>query len=162
MWEEAGAVWPHLAVSGFLNGTYTGVASSGATYAAITSPPVVPTNAYQKPILLGHTDDYDDAGNGDQIVRLAYVFGAAPASILRELDVKLDDSVPGTGVVRATLETALGGEAALLIGEELATDDVILWQSALGSECVNGGEDEAGGTWNVDSNNTSCNAMFLY
>jgi prepilin-type N-terminal cleavage/methylation domain-containing protein len=167
MWEEAGAVWPHLAVAGFLSGTYTGITADSATYETGTlgSPPVVPSNAFAAPVLLGYTDDYDaqDAGAGNvAIVRLAYSLGAAPASILRELDVKLDDSIPGTGVVRATVSTANTNEVAGTDdfggGAVLISDE----SGASGTDCVNGGSDSVGGTWNVDSNNSSCNALFLY
>ena len=162
MWEEAGAVWPHLAVAGFLSGTYTGATSDPATYTAIASPPVVPGNAYQSPVFLGHTDDYDDAGGGGAIVRLAYTFGNAPASILRELDVKLDDSLPGSGVVRATLSTANTGEGSFTGTDDFgAANGPVAWATGLGTTCVTG-PDAAGATWNVDSNNTSCKGMFLY
>lgn len=168
MWAEAGAVWTHLAVSGFLSGTYTGITANAAAYevGTLSSPPVVPANAYQSPILLGQLNDYDDAGAGGQIVRLAYSFGAAPASILRELDVKLDDSLPGTGVVRATLSSTLAGETVATPGSEdfgagTAGSEVVIWAAGAGTTCVNN-PDAAGDTWNVDSNNNRCNAVFLY
>lgn len=167
MWLEAGAVWTHMAVAGFLGGTYTGATANPAAYegGTLAIPPAVPANAYQSPILLGMTDDYDEStGAANAIVRLASSFGAAPASILRELDVKLDDSLPGTGVVRSGLSVANTGEAATTADYGTggtAGSEVIIWAAAAGTTCVTT-PNTATGTWNVDSNNTRCNALFLY
>lgn len=157
--EEIGAIWAHLAVSGFINGTYTGVTGDAATYIAGVNavPVVVPGNAYNFPILLGHTNDYDNGLAAVPTVKLAYAFGAgAPASILRELDVKLDDSIPITGVVRGTVSTANAGEG----GDEFGVANLLLWDGTA-TDCVTG-EGAAGATWFVDSDNITCNAVFLY
>lgn len=165
MWEEAGAVWTHMSVAGFLSGTYAGVTATPVAYegGTVTIPPQVPANAYQNAILLGMLDDYDEAtGAANAIVRLAYSFGAAPASILRELDVKLDDSLPGSGIVRATTSVANAGEATDDFGAGgTAGFEVVLWAAGTGTTCVTG-PNAVGGTWNVDSNNNRCNAVFLY
>jgi prepilin-type N-terminal cleavage/methylation domain-containing protein len=165
MWEEAGGVWTHLSVAGFLSGTYGGVTAAPAAYegGTVTTPPQVPANAYQNAILLGMLDDYDEAtGAANAIVRLAYSFGAAPASILRELDVKLDDSLPGSGIVRATTSAANTGEATDDFGAGgTAGFEVVLWAAGVGTTCVTT-PNTATGTWNVDSNNNRCNAVFLY
>lgn len=164
MWEEAGAVWTHLSVAGFLSGTFSGATTDAPTYEAGTlqTPPAVPGNAYQNPILLGYMDDYENLGVA-ATVRLAYTFGAAPASILRELDVKLDDSLPGTGVVRSTNPetTAAAAETGDDFGTGTAGFQVVVWETAAGTTCVTG-PGAAGATWNVDSDSTRCNAVFLY
>ncbi len=166
MWEEAGAAWTHLSVAGFLNGTYGGLTTSPADYetGTLNTPPEIPANAFQNAILLGFTDDYDNGVAADATVRLAYSFGAAPASILRELDVKLDDSLPSTGIVRASLDETGGstGEGGDDFGAGgTAGFQVIVWETASGTTCVTG-PDLAGATWNVDSDSTRCNALFLY
>lgn len=168
MWEEAGAVWTHLAVAGFLSGTFAGAITQATDYEAGTlqSPPDVPSNAFQNAVLLGFTDDYDDGLATAATVRLAYSFGAAPASILRELDVKLDDSLPSTGIVRASHDETIGdnGEAASGaddFGTGTAGFQVVVWETAAGTTCVTGPE-AAGATWNVDSDSIRCNALFLY
>ncbi|MFT5395869.1 MAG: prepilin-type N-terminal cleavage/methylation domain-containing protein [Gammaproteobacteria bacterium] len=166
-WGEAGAVWTHMAVSGFLSGTFTGITTTAALYegGTVTTPPAVPANAFQNAVLLGFTDDYDNGLAANGTVRLAYSFGAAPASILRELDVKLDDSLPSTGVVRSSLS-----EAVASAGEGGGSDDfgtgtagfqVVTWETAAGTTCVTN-PDAANATWNVDSDSTRCNALFLY
>ena len=162
-WNEAGAVWAHLSVAGFLSGTFSGATTSAAQYEAGTlqTPPAVPGNAYQNPILLGYTDDYDNGLATAATVRLAYSFGAAPASILRELYVKLDDSLPSTGVVRSSLSTADTGETGDDFGAGTPGFEVIIWDATAGSDCVTLA-DLPGATWNVDSDNNRCNALFLY
>ena len=101
-WAEAGAVWAHLSSAGFLNGSFSGDTTAGASAYELGVPGgVVPGNAFQQPIFLGYSDDYDSGGSATVTVRLMYTFGAgSSASLLRELDVKLDDGAPGTGVVR--------------------------------------------------------------
>ncbi|OGT75096.1 MAG: hypothetical protein A2W76_00640 [Gammaproteobacteria bacterium RIFCSPLOWO2_12_47_11] len=155
-WVEAGAVWNHLSASGFLNGSYTGSGTtSAATYIAgpLAAPPAVPANAFQQAIMLAYTDDYE-AGTGTASVRLAYAFGASiQPSMLRELDVKLDDGSPVTGVMRPTVETANTGEP----GDDMGA--ALIWTGT--PACVTGAG-TATATYNVDSDNTSCNAVFLY
>ena len=168
-WPEAGAVWGHLSSAGFLNGSFTGNTPAFTHYELGVPGGVVPGNAFTQPIFLGYSDDYDSGGAATVTVRLMYTFGAgSSASLLRELDVKLDDGQPGTGVVRATVangatrngEVALGG--ADLGGTSVtAGQEVILWNSGFGATCVTG-PNAAGATWNVDSDNVRCNAAFIY
>ena len=168
-WPEAGAVWGHLSAAGFLNGSYSGNTPAFTNYELGVPGGVVPGNAFQQPIFLGYSDDYDSGGSATITVRLMYTFGAgSSASLLRELDVKLDDGQPGTGVVRATVangstrngELALGGTdfggTSVTAGQE-----IILWNSGFGATCVTN-PNAAGDTWNVDSDNNRCNAAFIY
>ena len=150
---EAGAVWAHLSVAGFINGTYTGVTPDAATYATGV-PEVLPGNAYNSPIFLGYTDDYENGSTADPAVKLAYAFGrGAPASLLRELDAKLDDGRPTSGILRSTAEVNNGtgdfGDILIWVGDGTTTD------------CV-ADPGKAGATWFVDSDNTTCNAVVLY
>lgn len=164
-WEEAGAVWAHLSQARLLNGAYAGATAGAAQYAAGVLTGQVPGNAFQQPVLLGLTDDYDGGGAGS-VVRLAYAFGAgATPALLRELDVKLDDGDPGRGIVRGAVSAAKSGERAVG-GDDFGAggapgNEVILWSAAAGAPCINNA-DAAGSSWNVDSDNTRCNALFLY
>ena len=165
-WEEAGAVWAHLAHSRLLNGSYDGNTATAAQYEAGVLTGQVPGNAFQQPVLLGVTDDYDAGGAASgSTVRLAYVFGAGVTpSLLRELDVKLDDGDPGSGTVRGTVSTAKTGES-IVGGDDFGAgtpgSEVVLWSSTTGAPCINNAG-AAGSSWNVDSDNTRCNALFLY
>ena len=78
--------------------------------------------------------------------------------------MKLDDGDPGRGVVRGTVNTAKPGESTVG-GDDFGTgapgSEVILWSSTTGAPCINNA-DATGSSWNVDSDNTRCNALFLY
>ena len=94
---EYAAVWQHMALAGFIQGAYGGnVAYVGQTDA--------PINAFNGRVLLGQADDYQfTAPETAAVNRLMYVFGSQiPVNVMRELDVKIDDSQPMTGVLRAT------------------------------------------------------------
>ena len=164
-WAEAGAIWSHLSAAGFINGTYSGDVANAADYEGGVLTGKVPGNAFQQPIFLGYTNDYDGGGT-TQTVRLAYAYGAGvTAALLRELDIKLDDGAPGSGVVRATRSTALAGEVALggieFGGGATAGQEVITWAAAFGPACVTSPETPAA-VYNVDSDNNRCNAVYLY
>jgi prepilin-type N-terminal cleavage/methylation domain-containing protein len=157
---EAGAVWSHLSVAGFLTGTYTGNTPDVASYASGVADGRVPGNAFQGPILLAHTDDYMEGDDAASIIRLAYSFGGnIPVPILRDLDTKLDDGVAGSGVLRTTIEVAdSNGEKDF---EGSAADPLTVWVTSgtATDDCVTSGDPAQ---WNVDSPNQTCNALFLY
>lgn len=138
---EAAAVWHHLSHAGFINGLYDGGAiGSAAAYAA---PNIAPVNAFNGYFLLGRTDGYLDGGTASQ--RLSLILGRnLPVKVLRELDVKVDDGSPDTGVLRATVSSGAGWGA---IGEELAT-------------CITTAAGD--NIWDINVNEHDCNAAYLY
>lgn len=156
-WEEAGAVWAHLSAAGFLNGTFAGNTTDAATYNSGVLSGDVPGNAFQQPIMLAYTNDYE-AGTGAPTVRLSFAFGSGvQPALYRELDVKLDDGQAATGVMRPTVDTAVAGET----GDDFAA--ALIWDGSGGSgpDCVsNAGA--ANASYNVDSDNETCNAVYLY
>jgi prepilin-type N-terminal cleavage/methylation domain-containing protein len=158
---EAGAVWPHLSVAGFLNGTFSGQDSSNAdltsaTYLTGVSLGAVPPNAFQGPILLAHMNDYMQGNVGATIVRLSYSFGGLiPVPILRDLDAKLDDGVAGTGVLRSSIKSGDANASGVFDGAVAWTDG-----ASAAEDCVD--EAATNSTWRVDSSNQTCNAVFLY
>ena len=143
-YQEASAVWHHLAAGGYIQGGFAGGAVAENDYLPTTMAPVNPFNGR---VLLAELDDYLDASAAPP-VRLAYVFGGqVPVDILQELDMKLDDGRPATGSVRATSATRVG-----------AADFGSTVRSA--AVCVNGnGADRA---WAVGSGAKDCNAVYLY
>jgi prepilin-type N-terminal cleavage/methylation domain-containing protein len=156
---EAGAVWSHLSVAGFLTGTYTGITATEAVYRVAVPAGAVPANAFQGPILLAHMNDYTQGNVVATIIRLAYSFGGnIPVPLLRDLDQKLDDGVAGSGVMRVSSEladaTTFAGAAGLpLVSWEADADTPV-------SDCADLVPVIA--TWNVDSPNQTCNGVFLY
>ncbi|MGQ0659114.1 MAG: prepilin-type N-terminal cleavage/methylation domain-containing protein [Chromatiales bacterium] len=134
--QEASAVWAHLAAAGFINGRYNGGASSEATY---VQPLIAPVNAYNGYIALTRSLGYRDPGTAT--VRLLLFTGRQiPVNVERELDVKVDDGQPLRGVLRA----AASGTGAL-------QSDATCVAGAAGSEI-----------WNIDGNSADCGAAFLY
>ncbi len=130
---ESGGVWEQLSKAGFISGNYVG-SSDEATYRANA-----PVNAFNGAVLLKRTTDY--AGTAPE--RLAFMFGEQiPVSIMRELDVKLDDGVPTTGVLRFVDPAGSDG------GNEV-------YDSA-SATCVNGGD------WDIAANSQDCTGVFLY
>ena len=133
---EAAALWAHLAASGFIKGSYSGIATNDADYLANT---VAPVNVFNGRIMLVRTAKYYDAGTPS--VRLAYTFGnQIPVNILRELDVKVDDGNPRTGIMRHT--SVAGGNTVF--------DSTVA--------CV----DTTNVIWNIETNAQNCNAMYFY
>lgn len=158
--QEAAAVWSHLSVAGFLNGTYDGltaadalVAADGSDYNLTVPNNGVPANAFQGAILLGHTSDYITGSARDTVVRLGYSFGGnIPPALLRDLDQKLDDGVAGSGIMRSSADAADAGAGVF--------GSIIDFTVNAGDDDCLGGVDPE--TYNVDSDNQTCNAIFLY
>ncbi|MGH8653924.1 MAG: prepilin-type N-terminal cleavage/methylation domain-containing protein [Gammaproteobacteria bacterium] len=128
---EAAAVWLHLARAGFLNGSYAGTG-------ALAAPTVAPGNVYGQALVLSHSASYSGAGATN---RLNLALGRqAPVKVYQELDTKLDDGLPLTGVLRAALAT---GAIYNPVAEGLTT-------------CV------ATGAWDIANDAQDCNGVFLY
>jgi len=130
---EAAAVWLHLARAGFLNGSYAGTG-------ALAAPTVAPGNVYGQALVLSHSASYQGAGAAN---RLNLALGRqAPVKVYQELDTKLDDGLPLTGVLRAALGPG-GGAIYTPVAEGLAA-------------CV------AAGAWDIAADAQDCNGVFLY
>ncbi len=138
-YTESSALWAHLAGSGFIQGSFPGGANSDATYVATT---IAPINAFNGRVMLTRTAQYD-VETGAATGRLAFVFGnQIPVNIMRELDVKVDDSQPATGVLRHTD----GDDGGTTVFATTAT-------------CVTAGTPDI---WNIDGAEQNCGALFIY
>ena len=138
-WTESNAFWEHLAKAGFINGSFQGTAATEPTLLN----GLAPLNVFQWPIIIGRTPDFEGAGSQHRHI---VVGRGAPAELLRELDVKLDDGIPDQGKVRATVDdgavTVFGG-TNFWGGRETA--------------CVNGVPE-----WDVNAGAQDCNAVLLF
>ena len=140
---EAAAAWQHLALAGFIQGAYGG----NAAYVAQVDAPI---NAFNGRVLLGQIDEYMIRAPEVATIRLGYVFGSqVPVNVMRELDVKIDDSIPDTGVMRVSTTAAVG--AANYGGVEL--------EGSAGA-CVTGAAPNT--IWNINGNAQNCNAIYVY
>jgi prepilin-type N-terminal cleavage/methylation domain-containing protein len=139
-WTESNAFWEHLAKAGFINGSFQGTAATEPTLLN----GLAPLNVFQLPIIIGRTPDYEGAAGSQR--RHIIAGRGAPAELMRELDIKLDDGMPDQGKVRATVDdgaiTVFGG-TNFWGGRE--------------SGCVNAVPD-----WDVNAGAQDCNAVLLF
>ncbi|MGH8583951.1 MAG: prepilin-type N-terminal cleavage/methylation domain-containing protein [Gammaproteobacteria bacterium] len=142
---EASALWAHLQAAGFLQGTYDGSATNAATYTAPT-PAQAPTNPWGGHLLMGQSPDYLDT-LVTPANRLHLITGVTvPVGIMRELDLKIDDSLPATGVLRAS-------------GATTATYGAV-GASATTPTCVDTGVTP--NIWNITGEQVDCNGYYLF
>jgi len=131
---EGSALWAHLSAAGFIQGAYEGGATTAATYVNTTTI-TTPVNAFNGRVMLTRTDEFI----GSASARLAFIFGSQiPVSIMRELDVKVDDSFPDSGVLRHTDNTTAGD-----VTESTAA-------------CV------TGTIWDIEADEQNCNSVYIY
>lgn len=150
---EAAAVWAHLSAAGFLNGTYAGVAADATAYSTGVATGNIPPNAFQGPIMLAHTQGYLEGNAGSDVSRLAFSFGGnIPVPLLRDLDQKIDNGIAGSGVMRSATESTDSNS-------DTTFGAVTDYTTGSADDCLNS---DNPATWNVDSNNQTCNAIFLY
>jgi hypothetical protein len=124
-----------MAAAGFINGNYNGTGTTIPTYVA---PANSPQNAFNGAIMLAYTNAYQVAG-GAATQRLAMLTGRnIPVNVMRELDTKMDDGVPNTGVMRSTTNAAAPDPNGSL------------------AACV------AAGQWDVSANAADCGGAYLY
>jgi prepilin-type N-terminal cleavage/methylation domain-containing protein len=96
-YTEPNAMWTQLAAAGFIQGSYV-----GGNAAPTTNNNVAPLNAFNNVMILGRTDDFENAPSA----RLNLVLGRGiPVDVMRELDLKIDDGLPEGGDLRATIVT---------------------------------------------------------
>ncbi len=138
-WVEASAMWAHLSASGFIQGAFLGGATSDATYTAIT---VAPVNAFNGRVMVTQSADYMPAAGATRLLMI--VGHQIPANVMSELDRKIDDGFPLTGVLRA-LPNAAGALATV---------------SQIPANCtvVSG----ATTIWDINTNNQDCGGAYLY
>jgi prepilin-type N-terminal cleavage/methylation domain-containing protein len=139
VWLENNALWEQLAKASFINGNYLG---SGFVEPGVGNS-LTPLNPFGQVVLIGRTTDMEGAA----LARRHVVLGRGiPVDIVRELDLKLDDSVPHQGLIRATVDDA---SLTTFIGTNL-------W-GGREAGCV-----DATPVWDVGSDSQDCNAVSLF
>ena len=140
-WKELNGVWEQLSKAGFISGRYDGAPENEEPQNADHAP----ENAFNGLVILAHHGGYTD-NNDVTPERLLYHFGRnIPASIARELDVKLDNGQPGSGTIR------------------MAEPGSGRWQSD--GDCVSGGGNGNGGgpmIWDVTVDVHDCNPVAMF
>ncbi len=97
---EAAGVFSQLAKSQFIGGGFTPAVAAPGSEALYISTVASPINAFNGPLILTRNAGY----SGTTSTRLNLHMGVnVPVSIARELDIKVDDGLPNTGVLRMTI-----------------------------------------------------------
>jgi len=94
---EAGAVWQHLAGAGFISGNFDGAAIASLTDGACTAA-TCPGNPYNGFYKIGNSNNALGQTNASHELTTG---GNIPVEVMYELDLKMDDGVPGTGRLRS-------------------------------------------------------------
>ena len=109
-WVEPAALWEHLWKAGFISGSYEGLVGGTTAPDEGTYPQVSPKNPFNGAIILANSGDYLGSPTP---VRLNLMLGRfVPVTIARELDVKIDDGRPLTGILRVVKNAGIFGSAA--------------------------------------------------
>ena len=152
---EAAAVWEHLARSNFIAGGFTpatAVPTSEATYSA-----VAPINAFNGSLILTRNQGF----SGPRSNRLNLHMGInVPVSIARELDLKIDDGSPNTGVLRMTVPdgTSTTFDTVSFVSN-VATCTPVTGAAAAGNAA---GIGAATDIYDIFDDSQDCGQVFLY
>ncbi|MGR8919779.1 MAG: prepilin-type N-terminal cleavage/methylation domain-containing protein [Gammaproteobacteria bacterium] len=139
-WVEALALWEHLSKSGFIQGSFVG----GNAQPNQDDVNRAPRNAYNGFLMLYRSQDYYDT-QATPTEQLNLVLGAGiPVNVLAELDRKIDDGLPQSGVLRH----------AVTAGGTFGT----ISQST--ADCVDATVNPP--IWDIATNQGLCNAVYLY
>ena len=141
-YAEPNALWEQLSKSNFIGGNFTGDNSVPTSANGLT-----PLNVFGAPIIVGKTNEYLDTASPAPQQLHVYVGRFVPVSIMRELDVKLDDGFPRSGSLRATIPTATtftGGPSG--------------W-GGMDTSCVDSASPP---NWNVTADSQDCNAVSMF
>ncbi len=139
-YTEALALWEHLSKSRFIQGNYVG----GSDQPNVDETDQAPRNAFNGFLMLYRSSDYADP-NASPSEQLNLILGAGiPVNVLAELDRKIDDGLPRSGVLRHAVTT--GGTFGTI--------------SQSSADCVDTSETPM--IWDIETNQQLCNAVYLY
>lgn len=139
-WTEGLALWEQLSKSGFIQGNYIG-GNKAPTQDDVN---LAPRNAFNGFLMLFSSSDYYDSSSSPS-EKLNLVLGSGiPVNVVAELDRKIDDGLPQTGVVRQGLTS--GGVFGKISQSQ--------------ANCVDEGSTPP--IWDIAQNEQNCNAVYLY
>ncbi|MEQ8661569.1 MAG: prepilin-type N-terminal cleavage/methylation domain-containing protein [Gammaproteobacteria bacterium] len=139
-YTEALALWEHLSKSRFIQGNFVG----GNDQPTVDETDQAPRNAFNGFLMLYRSSDYYDP-NASPSDQLNLTLGAGiPVNVLAELDRKIDDGLPRSGVLRHAVTA--GGTFGPI--------------SQSSADCVDTTENPP--IWDIESNQQLCNAVYLY
>ena len=162
-YAEVAAAWEQLAKAQFLAGGFTPAAAAPTTDAGYIA--AAPLNAFNGSIILSRNDGYTGLNPS---VRLNLHLGRnVPVSIVRELDVKVDDGLPNTGVLRLT-EPVSGAIAAAGQTTEFDTQKATVFAACTATtgsspgSITDGDGTTATDIYDLFSDDQDCPPVFVY
>lgn len=164
---EAAAVWEHLAKSNFLGGGFTPVDTTApASAAAYITEQVGPVNAFNGALVLTRNAGY--AGTNSDRLNL-HMGSNVPVTIARELDVKVDDGLPHTGVLRltdadGTSTTFDGADGSTTAGQIFANQSATCAtaSTSTGPGTTDGDAETLTDIYDIFDDAQNCGQVFLY
>lgn len=146
-YEEASDLWAHLSAANFIVGSYEGGATSNPEY-LVTG--IAPRNVFEGRTILWRTSAYE-IGSGTASERLGFVLGRlTPVNVLSQLDTKVDDGRPDSGVLRAT-SSGNGNNVGV-------QESNCITSASTGA----GANSSSSSTWNINGESQDCNGIYLY
>ncbi len=149
--EEGAAVWEQLSKAGFIQGSFnpagnTTAPSNEADYGSSFAP----RNAFNGALVLSRNDGFEDPVGATDRLNL-HLGPQVPVNIAREIDVKVDDGRPKTGVLRLSATAS-------------STDfnDIFDVTPAGATGCVDSSGTGTGDIYNVSGDAQDCGTVFLY
>lgn len=143
--DESACAWYQMSKAGFISGNYSGKKTAGTPPFDSSNSPV---NPYGGILQLIFDDVYEGSGatsgtggtSGTSGTKVHNIKSGTniPATVLSEVDRKIDDGTPGTGSFRFST-----------------------WQGSLSSNCESGGGSSPT-TWAITSTATQCGGVSLF
>ena len=146
-WQEPLGMWEQLSLAGFIQGQYSGGPGTEPSAGANAAP----ENPFNGLVVVGRNSDYQPTGGAAR--RHVLIGRFVPVDIMQELDTKMDDGLPQSGDLRATLPTPAGGFGA----------GANNWSGYATANCVNTTPPGGGApVWNIGLDSRDCNGVFFF
>jgi prepilin-type N-terminal cleavage/methylation domain-containing protein len=143
-YAEPNALWEQVAKAGFIEAGHPGTNAVPTPSNGLT-----PLNVYGAPVVIGRSSEYLDSASPPPVRLHVYVGRFVPVTAMRELDQKIDDGLPRSGALRATIVTAtifVGGPSGWGGMEASCITNVVGLPPA----------------WNISADSQDCNAVLVY
>jgi prepilin-type N-terminal cleavage/methylation domain-containing protein len=96
--QESDNLWEHLALAGFLSGSYTPAAGAGP--AAVEQCTTCMPNGFDARMNLATMGFTNAAASAANPYKVRALSGKIPSLVAKDVDTKLDDGIPLTGAIR--------------------------------------------------------------
>ena len=152
---EGAAAWEQMGRANFLGGGFTPATVTPTTLAMYSGN--APTNAFAGSLVLTRNKGF----SGQAAARLTLHIGPnVPVSIARELDVKVDDGLPNSGILRMTMPDGTNTEFDVLYAD--ITGACTATAASVPGTVVAGTGATVTDIYNIFEDAQDCGQVFLY